>query len=498
MSEPVATEVESLLENPEIAPVPVTVLDEVLQISGLPPESESFELARDGLAVLIRELVRSGSDNAPVDRSFVDYMISELTEKMARQIDEILHHPLFQSLEAAWRSLKFVIDRVEFRENVCVELLNVSKEDLLIDFEDSPEIVKSGMYRIVYSTEFGQFGGKPYALLVGNYTFAPSPQDIALLSHCAAVATMAHAPFIAAAGPEFFGRESFHELPQLKDLASMFEGPQYTKWQSFRDSDDSRYVGLTLPQFLLRLPYGAATLPVKAFNYEEDVVGEHGRFLWGNAAFAFATRVADSFARYRWCPNIIGPDAGGTVEDLPLHQYEALGRIQSRMPTEIMVTERREWELSEEGFIALTYRRDAENACFFSANSTQKPKTFGRSEEALAAELNYRLGTQLPYLFICSRLAHYLKVLQREQIGTWKERQDLERELNKWIGQFVANQEVVAPSVRARRPLREAKVTVSEVSGNAGWYKIDLSVRPHFKYMGAVFQLGLVGRLDRE
>lgn len=491
-------EAQSLLENPEVAPAPVTLLEEVLEASGIAQGDEEYPVAKDGLAILFRELLRPDRGDVILDRPFLDLMISDLTEKMARQIDEILHHKKFQQLEAAWRGLKFVIDRVDFRENNFVEMLNVSKEDLLIDFEDSPEIPKCGLYRIVYSTEYGQFGGKPYGLLVANYQFSPSPQDIALLSQCAAVATMAHAPFIAAAGPKYFGMDSFDELPQLRDISALFEGPQYTKWQAFRASDDSRYVGLALPRFLLRLPYGAATVPVKAFNYEEEVIGDHNKFLWGSAAFAFATRVADSFARYRWCPNIIGPDAGGTVDDLPLHQYEAMGQIQTKIPTEIMITERREWELAEEGFICLTYRRDAENACFFSANSTQKTKSFGQSDEAKLAELNYRLGTQLPYLFITCRLAHYIKVLQREQIGTWKERQDLEAELNKWISQFVANQEVVSPSVRARRPLREAKVVVSEVSGNAGWYKVDLQVRPHFKYMGAVFQLGLVGRLDRD
>jgi type VI secretion system protein ImpC len=249
---------------------------------------------------------------------------------------------------------------------------------------------------------------------------------------------------------------------------------------------------------LLRLPFGPDAVRVKAFEYEEDVVGHHERYLWGNAAFAFATRVADSFARYRWCPNIIGPTSGGTVEDLPLHRYEAMGEIQTKIPTEIVITERREHELAEQGFISLTYRRDTENACFFSAHSCQKPKYFGISDEARQAALNHRLGTQLPYSLITCRVAHYLKVLQREQIGTWKERQDLERELQRWINQFVADQESVTAGVRARRPLRKATITVSEVEGNAGWYKIDVQVRPHFKYMGAAFEVGLVGRLDKE
>ena len=374
----------------------------------------------------------------------------------------------------------------------------MSKEDLLEDFEDSPEVVKSGLYKIVYTAEYGQFGGQPYAAMIGNYEFGPGPQDIKLLQYVASVASMAHAPFIAAAGPQFFGLENFSGLPNLKDLKSIFEGPQYTKWQSFRESEDARYVGLTLPRFLLRLPYGPDTQPVKAFNYQEDVSGNHEHYLWGNTAFAFATRLTDSFAKYRWCANIIGPMGGGAVEDLPLHQYEAMGAIQTKIPTEVLISERREFELAEEGFIALTMRKGSDNAAFFSANSCQKPKYFGISKEGKEAELNYKLGLQLPYMFIINRLAHYLKVIQRENIGTWKERVDLERELNNWIRQYVADMDNPLPSVRSRRPLRQAQVTVEDVEGEPGWYRVGLKVRPHFKYMGAFFTLSLVGKLDKE
>jgi type VI secretion system protein ImpC len=475
-----------------------SLLDEILAETKMSPGDEGYEVAKAGVQAFIAELVQPKREGEKIDKALVDAMIAEIDQKLSRQIDEILHHPKFQQLESAWRGLKFVIDRVDFRENIKVELLNVSKEDLLMDFEDSPEIPKSGLYKIVYSAEYGQFGGRPYGLIVANYDFGPGPQDIALMQSCASIATMAHAPFIAAAAPQFFGLSDYLTLPNMKDLKAVFEGPQYTKWQSFRDSEDARYVGLCMPRFLLRLPFGSNTVPVKAFNYEEDLVGHHERYLWGNAAFALATRVADSFAKYRWCPNIIGPQAGGTVENLPLHQYEAMGEIQTKIPTEIMLTERREYELSEEGFIGLTFRKDSDNACFFSANSCQKAKYFGQSEEGRDAELNFRLGTQLPYLFITCRLAHYIKVLQREQIGSWKERSDLESELNKWIGQYVADQDVISPAIRGRRPLRKAQITVTDVPGNAGWYKVDMKVRPHFKYMGAFFTLGLVGKLDKD
>lgn len=475
-----------------------SLLDEILAETKMTPGDEGYEIARKGVQAFIGELVAPKREGEKVDKAFVDALIAEIDVKLSRQIDEIIHHPQFQKLESAWRGLKFVIDRVDFRENIKVELLNCSKEDLLADFEDAPEVPKSGLYKIVYSREYGQFGGKPVGAIVANYEFGPGPQDIALLQKCASVAAMSHAPFLAAAGPQFFGLKDYLNLPNLKDLKSLFEGPQYTKWQSFRETEDSRYVGLTLPRFLLRLPFGANTVPVKAFNYEENVIGAHDTYCWGNAAYALASRIADSFAKYRWCPNIIGPQAGGTVENLPLHQYEAMGEIQTKIPTEIMLTERREYELSEEGFIGLTFRKDSDNACFFSANSAQKPKYFGQSEEGRAAEMNYRLGTQLPYMFIMCRIAHYLKVLQREQIGTWKERADLEKELNDWIGQYVADQDVVSASVRGRRPLRKARIMVTEVEGNAGWYKVDMQVRPHFKYMGAFFTLSLVGKLDKD
>jgi len=376
-------------------------------------------------------------------------------------------------------------------------VFNVNKGQLLEDFEDAPEVPKSGLYKTVYTAEYGQFGGKPYAAIVGNYELGAGPQDMKLLQYMASVAAMAHAPFITAASPNFFGVVDFNTLPHLKDMKSVFEGPQYTKWQSFRETEDARYVALTLPRFLLRLPYGPDQ-PIKAFNYQEDVSAGHENYLWGNSAFAFASRLTDSFAKYRWCANIIGPAGGGAVEDLPLHQFEAMGAIQTKIPTEVLVSERREFELAEEGFISLTMRKGSDNAAFFSANSAQKPKFFGISKAGKEAELNYKLGLQLPYMMIIGRLAHYLKVIQRENIGTWKERADLERELNDWIRQYVADQESPSPAVRSRRPLRQAQVTVENVEGEPGWYRVGLKVRPHFKYMGAFFTLSLVGKLDKK
>jgi type VI secretion system protein ImpC len=482
---------EQVLERPSL-------LDEIVQATKLKPTDEAYSLTRKGIEALITQLLEPGREAVKVSKAALDDMIAEIDKKMSLQLDAILHHEDFQKLESAWRSLKFLIDRTDFRENVKIEVLNVSKENLLEDFEDSPEIPKSGLYKIIYTAEYGQFGGKPYGALIGNYEYGAGPQDLKLLQYMASVATMSHAPFLTAASPTFFGVLDFTTLPHLKDLKAIFESPQYIKWQSFRETEDARYVGLLLPRFLLRLPYGPDTQPVKAFNYQEDVSASHNHYTWGNAAFAFASRLTDSFAKYRWCANIIGPMGGGSVEDLPLHQYEAMGAVQTKIPTEVLISERREFELAEEGFMALTMRKGSDNAAFFSANSAQKPKYFGISKAGKEAELNYKLGLQLPYMFVISRLAHYLKVIQRENIGTWKERVDLERELNVWIGQYVADQDNPPSAVRSRRPLRQAQVTVEDVEGEPGWYRVSLKVRPHFKYMGAFFTLSLVGKLDKK
>jgi type VI secretion system protein ImpC len=473
-----------------------SLVEEILMETKLKPSDEGFDVARQGMRELISLLATPEKKGERVQQKIVDEMISEIDVKMSKQLDEILHHKTYQTIESAWRGLKLVIDRTNFRENIKVELLNVSKDDLLNDFEDSPEVPKSGLYKQIYSREYGQFGGSPVGAIVANYDFGPGSQDVALLQYCASVGAMSHSPFIAAASPEFFGEESWLKFPNLKDLKSIMEGPRHTKWRAFRESEDARYVGLTAPRFLLRLPYSKEDNPIKSFDYNETVVDGHEKYLWGNTAFTFATRLTDSFAKWHWCPNIIGPKAGGTVENLPIHTFEQMGEVQAKIPTEVLITERREFELAEEGFIGLTMRKDSDNACFFSANSCQKAKTFGQSPEGKEAETNYKLGTQLPYMFIVSRLSHYIKVLQRENIGSWKERADLERELNDWIRQYVADMDNPKASVRNRRPLRKAVITVEDVPGEPGWYKVDMKIRPHFKYMGAFFTLSLVGKLD--
>jgi type VI secretion system protein ImpC len=482
---------------PAVAPAP-SLLDTILQETRIKPSDEGYDAAKEGVGAFIAALLKPEARGEKINSAAVDQMVAEIDRKLSAQINEILHDEGFQKLESAWRSVKFLVDRTDFRQNIKIEVLNASKQELLEDFEDSPEVVRSGLYESVYTDEYGQFGGEPVGAMIANYDFGPSAPDVKLLRYTASVAAMAHAPFISAASPEFFGVDSFEELPHLKDLQAVFEGPKYAKWNSFRESEDSRYVGLTLPRFLLRLPYAPESNPVQSFSFTEDAAEGTRNYLWGNTAFAFASRLSASFANYRWCPNIIGPQSGGTVDDLPLHLFETLGQTQAKIPTEVLVSDRREFELAEQGFIALTMRKDSDNAAFFSANSVQKPKFFGSTPEAKQAELNYRLGSELPYIFIISRLAHYVKVLQRENIGSWKSKTELETELNNWLKQYISDQDNPSADVRSRRPLRRAQITVEDVEGEAGWFRVKMSVQPHFKYMGADFTLSLVGKLDKE
>jgi len=476
----------------------ISLIDEIVQKTKMAPEDEGYAATKQGVQAFIDELLKPQMEGEKVSSAIVDRMISDIDKKLSTQMDAIIHNKEFQNLESSWRSLKFLVDKTDFRENVKIEILNSKKEELLDDFEDAPEITKSSLYQLGYTQEFGQFGGKPYGLVVGNYEFGAGGEDIALMQNLASVSTMMHAPFVGATSPKMFGVETFSELPKLKDLKSIFEMPQYAKWHSFRESEDARNFSLTVSRFLLRTPYGEDTKKIKTFNYEENVSGSNDDFLWGNSAFAFASNVSKSFASYRWSSNIIGPQGGGAVEDLPVYNYESMGELQTKIPTEILISERRELELSDEGFMPLTMRKGSDNAAFFSANSTQQPKVFANTPEGKQAELNYKLGTQLPYTLIVSRLAHYIKVIQRENIGTWKSRGELEDELNNWIRQYVSNQDNPSAGVRSRRPLRKAEIIVSDVAGDPGWYKVSLKVVPHFKYMGSSFELSLVGKLDKE
>lgn len=462
-------------------------------------EDHEHQLTRDGVQALANWYEHpQPAASEPAARPNLDRMIAELDNLLSRQMDAILHHPDFQALEASWRSLKSLVERTDFGENIRLRVLNVTTQELSEDFDEAAEISQSCYYRHVYASGFGQYGGEPVAAVIGDFAFTQQAPDIRLLHQLATVGAMAHAPFISSVSARFFGLQHFGELGQIQDLNALLAGNGYLRWHGLRTTEDARYLGLTCPRFLLRLPYDPLDNPTHSFCYQEQTQANHQHYLWGNSAYLLASTLTRSFARYRWCPNIIGPRHGGEINGLPIPLFESMGQWQSRIPTEVLITDRRELELAEAGFIPLTQRKDSGSAAFFSANSVQKPQVYAQTESGQQQALNYRLATQLPYLMIICRLAHYLKVLQREQIGAWKERQDLQRELNRWIRQYIADQENPPADVRSRRPLRAAAVEVLETPGEAGWYQVRLMVRPHFKYMGASFELSLVGRLDRE
>jgi type VI secretion system protein ImpC len=409
---------------------------------------------------------------------------------LCKQLDAILHHPDFQQLEAAWRGLKFLVDRTDFRENIKIELLNISKEDLLEDFEDNLKITQSGFFRKVYLNT-AVLGGEPYGAIIANYEFVGfRRQDIRLLQYISSVAAMSNCPFIASAGPKFFGIDDFSEFSKVEDLKSHFDGPKYIKWQSFRESDDARYVALAMPRFLLRLPYSDNNL-VKVFNYIEDVSGSHENYLWGNAAFAFASNLARSFAKYRLCVNIIGPKGEGKVEDLYVHKFDSMEGPQTKGPTEVHISDRREYELSGEGFMALAMPWNSDDVCFFTANSVQQLKNFPDTQEGRQAFLSYELGSKLPYLFFIARFAHYIKVLYRINLRKWRnDKELLQDELNNWIGQYVEGG-------CQRKPLRTAQIVVKDYDydGYTPQYLFLLNVSPYMKYMGVHFNLSLLSLL---
>jgi type VI secretion system protein ImpC len=311
------------------------------------------------------------------------------------------------------------------------------------------------------------------------------------------VASMAHAPFFAAAGRDFFGLDHWRRFSDIMDLKSIFDMPRYAHWRSFREAEIARYAGLTLPGFLLRPPYDRENPATASFHFTEKPEDEE-QFCWGNTAFALAACLADSFARYRWCVNIVGPEGGGLVGSLPSCRYEAMGGIQNKIPTRVAISERREYELSDLGFIALAASKKPSEAVFFSVNSVLKPKLFPKTPDGFTQEIGFRLSTQFPYMMLINRLAHYVKVLQREAVGAWRTPNELSRELNEWISRYVTEMDTPDAMTRSKRPLRMARIDVREIEGDSGWYAVTILARPHFKYMGASFTLSLEGRLEKQ
>lgn len=426
-----------------------------------------------------------------IDKTLLDLYIGKIDQIIGLQLDAVLHHPRFQEVESAWRGLRFLIDRCDFHSNIKVEVLDVSKEALQNDFEDSPETIQSGLYRHIYTQEYDTPGGEPITAMVSNFEFNRGAPDIVLLSEIARVAASAHCPFIGSVGSSFFGKESIDEVPKIQDVSSYMERAEYIRWKSFRETEDSRYVGLVMPRFLLRLPYGEEN-PVRGFQYAEDVKHEgHENYLWGNATFAFAANMAESFKTHGWTVNIRGPEAGGKVENLPLHHYDVGKGKQPKIPTEIIVSETQEMAFSNQGFVPLSYYKNSNFACFFSANSTQKPTEYSTVD----ATANSRINSRLPYIFLVSRISHYLKVLQRENIGSSKTRQELENELNDWLQGLVTKMTNPDPELIATHPLRDAEIKVEEIPENPGYYRVSLFVVPHFQIEGVDVRLSLIAKM---
>ncbi len=465
-----------------------------LQQAGL---TDSYKANYQALSALLKYYLLHAPEHE-FDPFICSVLIAQLERKITQQVDAVLHHPEFQALESGWRSIKLLVKQTPFNQNIKIEILNISLDDLREELDDAPETVKSGLYKLVYSREYGQFGGEPYGVILGNYYITPKGSDVRLMSKVASIAAMAHTPFIAAADADFFELDNMRDLASIVDIEDIHNTPRFAKWKRLRSTEDARYIGLVLPRFLLRTAYlaNAEKLLCYGIEYQEQSSHNSELNLWGNSAFLFVTRLIDSFARYRWCPHIIGPAGGGQVEDMLTASYPALGNRECSLPTEVMITDRREFELTESGFIALTLRRGESSAAFYSANSIQSNKHFGFSAQEQEKQTNFKLGGQLTYLFVINRIAHYLKVIQRENIGTWKEKADVERGLNLWLKQYVSDQENPSMEIRNRRPLRKAQVEVQPVEGEPGWYRAMVQVRPHFKYMGADFTLSLVGKLE--
>ncbi len=415
-------------------------------------------------------------------REQYSWLIADLEQRIADQLDAILHHPEFHALEASWRALAFLIERTDFQENCEIAVLNLSKQGLIEDFEDAAEVIQSGIYQRVYSEEYGQFGGRPYGAMIADYSFTPSAPDVKCLQQIASVCAVSHAPFIAAAAPALFDIDNFSKFSRLRDFKAIFEQPAFIKWKSFRQSVDSRYVGLTVPSFLLR---DSHRIEVGGMRYREKVRNKDQDLLWGNAAFAFATRLVDSFAKYRWCLNCTGK-SGGLVSGLNMNG--------GKIATQFILTDRRESDVVDQGFMPLSVHKGDDTCAFYFAYSVHAVNVEESDEEQL---LSQRLAAQLPYLMIVSRISQYLKVMQRENLGAWRNRLDIDKQLNKWLSQYVSDMDNPAPGVRARRPLRHAEVIVREVEGKQDWFVTQIGITPHLKFMGNSFQLTETSKMEK-
>jgi type VI secretion system protein ImpC len=471
------------------------LLDQVIQATR-PQNDKEAERAKSFFKQFLSEVVKPGHVVSNDVENNVKFWIGEIDKKLTAQLNEVLHHPDFQKLEGTWRGLHYLVHQSETGEQLKIRVLNVSKRELFKDLEKAAEFDQSALFKKIYEEEYGQLGGQPYGMLVGDYEFSRNAEDIQLLKMISNVAAAAHAPFVSAASPKLFNMDSYTELANPRDLAKIFESVDYAAWKSFRESEDSRYVALTLPRVLGRLPYGENFKKVTEFNFEEFVDGKtHDKYLWMNAAWAYAARITDAYSKHGWVARTRGVEGGGKVEGLPVHTFPTDdGDVAMKCPTEIAISDRREFELSNLGFLPLLHAKGRDFAVFMGAQSCQKPKTYFDP----AANANAELSAKFNLLLCTSRFAHYLKVMARDKIGSFMEKSECAKWLNDWISNYVVNPANASDIVKARHPLAEAKVEVREVAGKPGWYEAVAYLRPHYQLETLTTSMRLVAEVPKK
>lgn len=462
---------------------------------GFKPKSDAARSAIETAVRTLAEQALAGVSLIPDDAvKTIEGMIAEIDQKLSAQINAILHHADFQTLEGAWLGLNHLVSNTETDEKLSIRVLNISKNDLgktLKKFKGS-SWDQSPLFKKIYEEEFGAPGGKPFGALIGDYHFDHTPPDVEILRAMAQISAASHAPFIAGAAPSVMNLSSWQELSNPRDLSKLFTTAEYAAWHSLRQSEDARYIGLAMPRFLARQPYGAKSNPVEAFAFEEDTAGAaHEKFTWANSAYAMATNITRAFKMYGWCARIRGPESGGMVEGLPVHTFPTDdGGVDMKCPTEIAITDRREAELAKNGMMPLSHWKNTDYAVFVGAQSLQKPQEYDDAD----ATANANLAARLPYLFATCRFAHYLKCMVRDKIGSFKERADMQTWLNDWIRQYTCDPSA-AEETKAQRPLGAAEVVVEEVAGNPGYYTSRFYLRPHYQLEGLTISLRLVSKL---
>lgn len=471
----------------------------LLEGSFKPKSDRQKEAIEEGVHALASQALAATALVSDDAVKTIESMIAEIDRKLSEQINLILHHQDLQNLEGTWRGLHHLINNTETDEMLKIRVLNISKKDLgkTIKKFKGTAWDQSPLFKKMYEEEFGTPGGEPYGCLVGDYHFDHSPPDVEILGGMAQIAAAAHAPFIAGSDPRVMNMDSWQELSNPRDLTKIFGSAEYAPWRSLRESEDSKYIGLAMPRFLSRLPYGSKTSPVEEFDFEEDTEGaDHNKYTWSNSAFAMAVNINRAFKLYGWCSRIRGVESGGMVEGLPCHTFPTDdGGVDMKCPTEIAITDRREAELAKNGFMPLSHWKNTDYGVFVGAQSLHKPAEY----EDADATANANLGARLPYLFATCRFGHFLKCIVRDKIGSFKERGDMETWLNNWIMQYVEPDPANASEeAKARRPLAAAEVTVSEVEGNPGYYSSNFYLRPHYQLEGLTVSLRLVSKLPSE